>query len=145
MATVAAVARKTVISYPSRNCCSVQERRESGNKQAQVMAKRREDLKATPNLPLSVIAIALPAPDRAKANTRVGTSAPHAAGNDTDSGQTNRYWWVTPLQRIATPKTLSERPAEGMKRERPCVWEVSMDDSTAVDISDDSRSVNRAL
>ena len=79
VATVAAVARKTVISYPSRSCCSLQERRKSGNEQARVMAKRREELKATPNLPLNVIAIALPAPDRATANTRVSTSAPHAA------------------------------------------------------------------
>ena len=87
MATVAAVARKTAISYLSSNCCSVQERRKSGNKQARVIAKRREDLEARPDLPLSVIAIALPVPDRAKANTRVSISAPHT---DTDSRQRNR-------------------------------------------------------
>ena len=33
------------------------------------------------------VAIALPVPDRAKASTRVGISAPHATGNGVDSRQ----------------------------------------------------------
>lgn len=61
VATIAAVARKTTTSHPSRNCCSILEKCKSANERAQTI-DTRGSLKVTSDTPLKVIVTVLPAP-----------------------------------------------------------------------------------